>query len=135
LEDASYRSRDEIKKGIKNFPKDPERKKGYQPEYFSKLAELSDENLAFIIRNIAQEKFGSINTQFGTYNSVGTVHSIQYMMAQYLGVDLDSLFAAQKDVADKRIVRVNKRITELKAKIKEKPEAKSTPKKSSKKAK
>lgn len=135
MEYASYKSRDEIKKGIKNFPKDPERKKGYQREYFSKLADFSDENLAFIIRNIAQEKFGSINTQFGTYNTVGTDHTIQYLMAQYLGVDIDSLFAGQKVIADKRIARVNKRITDLKAKVKEKPESKSTPKKSSKKSK
>jgi ParB/RepB/Spo0J family partition protein len=116
LDYAGWSAKDQITETLKGFPEANE-EKGYQLEYFQKLASLPENDLAFIVRTIAQDKFGTVN--FGTYSSIREQHTIHFLMAKYMGVDIDALFAAQKEVADKRMGRVKKRIKDLKEKIEE----------------
>jgi ParB/RepB/Spo0J family partition protein len=136
LDYAGYSARNKIEENLGILKSNYN--KGYQLEYFQILANISDDDLAFIVRTIAQEKFGTVN--FGTYSGIREQHTIQYIMADYLGIDLDSLFAAQKEIADKRISRVKKRIKDLKDTMEKPaasvdPEGSSKAKKSSKKSK
>lgn len=126
LQLAGYGAQNTINKKLKTLPKEPKPRAGYSLEYFEKLAEVSDDDLAFIVRTIAIDKWGSVNMQ-------GDVHfndTVIWIMARYAGIDLKALEAAQAEIANKRIARVDARIAELQRKKAElKPKAAKTAKK------
>jgi ParB family chromosome partitioning protein len=114
--------------GIKGLPAEPAyAKPGYAPDYFKALGKITDDQLATIIRTIAIEKWG--NPQ--TCGDVRAQDTALRMVAEYAGIDLKTIEAAQAEVASKREERAKARITSLngqKAKLKN-PEGKSAAKK------
>jgi ParB/RepB/Spo0J family partition protein len=100
----------------------------YQEAYFKKLETITDDQLAFIIRYIIKKKWGNAETVQG----LNADHAPMYFIAEYLGIDIAGIKNAQKEIADKRSERVNKRIADLqliKKTLQEKP--KPSPKKES----
>lgn len=134
-----------VEKALKNFPDDSDRDKTtYQVDYFKKLAALSDDDLAYICRQIIIDHWGKSNLQYG----VGFGDTAIYLIAQYAGIDIAGISKAQNEEAAKRIARTDKRIEALKKEKKELASAKPavavptkkavpkpTPKKSAKAAK
>lgn len=109
LNDSSYdRLRYEKGKTIM-LPKEP-KEKGYNKDYFKELAKVDDITLALIIRNVIRNKFLNKNLQ----NGVTVTDTPIKIIAEYIGVDTAAIFAAQKEVADKREARANQRIAALK---------------------
>lgn len=120
LENAGFQISDSIKK-IKGLPKDrPYNQHGYDPEHLEKLRAISDNDLAFLIRVIANDKWGNPNLISG----IRAQHNIHREFAKYLGVDLAAIEAEQNEKAVKRQERVKKRIADLKKPAKPQPTAK-----------
>jgi ParB family chromosome partitioning protein len=120
-----------VRAAIKRIPAErPYGKVGYAFEYFKALGEVTDDELACIIRIIAHEKWGTVNMQ-------GDVHAQDTplrLIAEYIGIDIPAIEAEQAAVATTRQARVNKRIEELKGKQKELSKESKPAKKNAKKA-
>lgn len=113
IQNAGYAARNVISTKLKSLPKEAGYSKhGYAPDYFQKLGEVSDDDLAFIVRAIAMDKWGCVNMQGDVRAADTTIR----MMAEYTGVDLKAIEDVQAEVAVKRQGRVDKRIAELQEK-------------------
>lgn len=129
---ANYSAKDEIRKNIKSIPKDPPyNPHAFQPAYFEKLAAITDDELATIIRIICLEEWGNPQTVSGIDEDDTTLR----MIAQYAGIDIGAIEKAQDEEAQKRIARADKRLQALKEEKKvledkKKPKAKAAAKKS-----
>lgn len=128
----------DIRKTVKAMPKEPGHSPhAYQIDYIKKLGALTDDDIAFMVRVICLDHYGNKNLVNGIDEDDTTLR----LMAEYSGVDLKSIEAEQKTIADKRIERADKRLETLKAEKKlleeKKPakvEKKGTAKKTEKKA-
>lgn len=109
-----YSAKDKIKKELKIKDR-PYNAKGYDFELFEQLGNLTDIQLAFIIRTIALEKWGSKN--FNT--DVSTSDTTVRLIADYAHIDVSGHENAQNAEAKKRQEKVAKRVEELQAKKKE----------------
>lgn len=88
----------------------------YQFDYFKQLEKITDDQLAFIVRHILIKKYCNANLIYGIYSNQGAL----YLLAEYLGIDLKKIQAAQNEIAKKRQERIAERITKLNEQIKEK---------------
>lgn len=99
----------------------------YSKKYFEDLCKVTDEQLAFIIRHLVNDKFGPPKEyKYGI--SVGdTAYRI---MAEYMGVDVKDLEKQQEELATDRNANYAKKIAALEKKKKPAPAAKdpATPK-------
>lgn len=120
-----------IRSAVKKIPAEPAYSKvGYAFDYFTALSELTDDDIACIIRIIAMEKYGNTNMP-------GDVHkqdTALRLMAEYVGIDILAIETEQAAAAAKRLDRVDKRIAELQEKKKELSKDSTPAKKSKKKA-
>lgn len=114
LESGGYSFRDEIRKKLKGFPKRPESRNQYHADYFQSLSKTTDDQLAFIVRRLAYEKFGNRNLQYG----INTDDTTMFLIAGYLGIDIKALEEEQGQKVAKRKIKVSQRIVELKAQLK-----------------
>lgn len=110
-----YSAKEKIKKELKIKDRPYNNNKGYDFELFKKLGNITDIELAFIIRTIALEKWGSKN--FNT--DVSTPDTTMALIADYSGIDIKAHKKLQQSESLKREERVNKRIAELQQKKKE----------------
>jgi ParB-like chromosome segregation protein Spo0J len=109
---ADYRASDVIEEGLKKaLPKKPDQRYAYQPNYFMKLAGLSDDDIAFICRAICMAYWGDPETKRFNIDEEDTT---MRLIAEYLGIDVKSIEATQRAEAAKRIERANTRIAALK---------------------
>lgn len=120
-----------VRAAIKRIPAESSSGKvGYAFEYFKALGELNDYELACIIRIIAMEKYGNVNMP-------GDVHkqdTILRLVAEYAGIDIAAIEAAQALEAEKRLDRFNKKVADLQAKKKELTKERKPANKNAKKA-
>jgi ParB family chromosome partitioning protein len=120
-----------VKSAIKGIPAEPPYGKvGYAFDYFTALGELTDDDIALIIRHIVIAKWGGINMQ-------GDVHAQDTpvrLIAEYTGVNIAAFEADQAAIATKRQVKVNSRLADLEAKKKELSKNKKQEKKNTKPA-
>lgn len=109
---AGYSAKDVIRKNLKNFPKAPPYNPHmYLPDYIKKMAELTDDDIAFMIRAICLDHFGNKNL----VNSIDEEDTTLRLIAEYAGIDLKSIEEAQAVESTKRIERAQKRIKALQA--------------------
>ncbi|RYE02365.1 MAG: ParB/RepB/Spo0J family partition protein [Sphingobacteriales bacterium] len=107
---AGFKIKSDIDELIPGFPK-PAAGVGYQFEYFEALNNVTDDQLAHLVRLICWERFERRNLQFG----IGEEDTTLRIIAQYVGVDLQAIEAEQQAEADKRGVRLAAKIEDLKA--------------------
>lgn len=116
---------DKVLAKLPGFPAVPDNyrnKYKFTPEFFTKLSQIPEEQLAFIIRKLAFEKYGNKNMGMGIHPE----DTVPRLMASYMSVDITAIEKDQKVIADARHERVAKKIADLTKKRSElkKPAAK-----------
>lgn len=106
------------------IPKEPGYGKvGYAFDYFKKLGEMSDDNLAFIIRHICIAKWGNPEIS----RDVKIYDTALRLIADYAGIDIKAIEKEQGLLSAERKTRVSKRISELSEKNKDLSAKKTAP--------
>jgi hypothetical protein len=113
MESGGFRIDDELKK-IKGLPAEPRERHKYYPEFFKALSAISDDNLAFLVRRLALEKYGNKNL----VNGISTEDTTMRLIAEYAGIALPVIEKTQKQTAEARVSRIEVRISELRDKKK-----------------
>lgn len=107
---AGYSAAREIRKSLKDIPKEPPYSPhAFQADYIKKLGALTDDDVAFMARVICLDHYGNKNL----VNGIDAEDTTLRLIAEYAGVDIASIEAAQKAESDKRIERASKRVKAL----------------------
>jgi ParB/RepB/Spo0J family partition protein len=109
MDSGNYKLPDELRK-MKTLPKEPDGSYQYHEKYFEQLLNVSDDDLAFLIRTLAVQKWGIKNVQ----NGINLNDTVMLIISRYFLVDVPGIIKAQDEIAAVRIKRVNKRIEALK---------------------
>jgi ParB/RepB/Spo0J family partition protein len=116
LEKATgFSSRDKIRAKLKSLPKGEPGQYAYKTEYLKALGKLSDDDIAYICREICLDHWGNDKTVY----SVGEGETAVREIAAYAGIGVTGIELEQKHEADKRVARADKRIKALRDEKKE----------------
>ena len=113
---AGSTSASDIRKNLKGIPKEPPyNPHAYQVDYIKKLASITDDDIAYMIRAICLDHYGNKNLVNGIDEDDTTLR----LIAEYAGIDLKSIEAAQAIETTKSVERADKRIKALQTEKKE----------------
>lgn len=114
--------------GLPAMPDSYRNKYKFTPEYFIKLSQVTDTQLAFILRLLAMENYGTKNMGMGVHFD----DTIPRLMAEYMGVDIKKLEAYQRTISVARYEKVRTKINKLQQQRNELKPKKAAAKKSTK---
>jgi hypothetical protein len=96
---------------LAGIPEEPYGGSKYHFDYFEKVAKVTDDQLALVIRAAIKEKWGNPEV----VQSLGVHSTTMYILAEHLGIDINAIQSTQSEVAERRQQKVTARINALKS--------------------
>jgi ParB family chromosome partitioning protein len=106
---GGYRVSEFVSKHLKALPSEPHGSYKWHPEYFKKLATISDQDLSLLIRYLAVQEWGNKNT----VSRIQVEDTAPRLIAEYCDVNITSIEKYQSEIAVKRKEKADKRIAAL----------------------